>query len=96
MFFGSFEACGDSLLQRRVGAEHDPGRSRKGGSDEVLRPDEPANAPAGGGKGLCSDTDVNRQGDTRFGRNLLPAEQTVIVLSHMPGRVAIRTCSSSS
>lgn len=102
MFPRPFKACRSGFLERRIGAIHNLGRDCESGFDDRLGSDEPTNAPASSSEQLCLKTSIIGLGVTRdrwrlgVGWNLLPAEPTVTVLSHIPGRVAIRTCSSPS
>lgn len=60
----------------------------------MLRADEPTYTPSRACKGLCGE--IVKMNQVIWWRYALPPEPTVIVLSHMPGKVAMRTCFSLS
>jgi hypothetical protein len=100
LLVGEFETLGDGFLQGRVGTEDDPCRGLQGGEGELGGSDKPA----------CGDItrislsilkqmihlDKNSPIRQPVAANDFPALPTVKVLSHMPGRAAILTCSVPS
>jgi hypothetical protein len=100
LLIGEFETLGDGFLQGRVGTENDPCRGLQGGEGELGGSDKPA----------CGDItrislsilkqmihlDKNSPIRQPVAANDFPALPTVKVLSHIPGRAEILTCSVPS
>ena len=88
-------ACG-CFLQWRDGTEHNTSRCSKGRPNYAGRANEPADTPTSSVKQLLSQKQRVRRSRVLMHFDLLPAEPTVTVRSHIPGRVAMRTCSFPS
>jgi hypothetical protein len=100
LLIGEFETLGDGFLQGRVGTEDDPRRGLQGSEGKLGGSDKPA----------CGDItrislsslmqmihlDENSPIRQPVAANDFPALPTVKVLSHIPGKAAILTCSVPS